>query len=178
MSDVVFFNGKKGVSPLIATVLLIAFAVALGAVIMNWSRGRIQEQPDDTSASRALRRECQKVNLVLSETSSGTPKLCYGGGGSAGHIEFTVVNSGDVSISKLALSVAGTTSAYNNDTLNESSIGQGLPYVGNVTYSYAQYGNIDLVRIIPYISLDGTDNACVDAVVERELSEIINCSSS
>mgnify|MGYP006282304345 CR=1 FL=1 len=27
---------KKGVSPLIATVLLIAFAVAVGAVVMNW----------------------------------------------------------------------------------------------------------------------------------------------
>jgi flagellin-like protein len=28
---------KKGVSPLIATVLLISFAVALGAVVMNWA---------------------------------------------------------------------------------------------------------------------------------------------
>jgi len=29
--------GKKGMSPLIATVLLMAFAVALGGMIMNWS---------------------------------------------------------------------------------------------------------------------------------------------
>ena len=31
-----FFSSKKGVSPLIATILLIAFAVALGSVVMNW----------------------------------------------------------------------------------------------------------------------------------------------
>lgn len=29
--------GKRGMSPLIATVLLMAFAVALGGMIMNWS---------------------------------------------------------------------------------------------------------------------------------------------
>lgn len=32
-----FFLDKKGMSPLIATVLLMAFAVALGGMIMNWS---------------------------------------------------------------------------------------------------------------------------------------------
>jgi flagellin-like protein len=31
------FKSKKAMSPLIATVLLIAFAVALGALIINWS---------------------------------------------------------------------------------------------------------------------------------------------
>ena len=38
--------GKKAVSPLIATVLLIAFAVALGAVVMNIPQG-----PDDGTPS-------------------------------------------------------------------------------------------------------------------------------
>lgn len=33
------FGSKRGMSPLIATVLLIAFAVALGTMIMNWSSG-------------------------------------------------------------------------------------------------------------------------------------------
>jgi flagellin-like protein len=37
---------KKGVSPLIATVLLIAFAVALGAIVMNWGRGYVEDTQD------------------------------------------------------------------------------------------------------------------------------------
>jgi len=32
-------RGKKALSPLIATVLLVAFAVALGAVVMSWTSG-------------------------------------------------------------------------------------------------------------------------------------------
>jgi flagellin-like protein len=30
-------NNKRGISPLVATILLIAFAVSIGALIMNWS---------------------------------------------------------------------------------------------------------------------------------------------
>ena len=44
-------RSKKGVSPLIATVLLIAFAVALGAIVMNWGR----EYIEDTQASVEMR---------------------------------------------------------------------------------------------------------------------------
>ncbi len=39
---------KKGVSPLIATVLLIGFAIALAAVVMNWGLGFMQETTDAT----------------------------------------------------------------------------------------------------------------------------------
>lgn len=39
-------NNKKGVSPLIATVLLIAFAVALGAIVMNWGRAYVEDTQD------------------------------------------------------------------------------------------------------------------------------------
>ena len=31
--------GKKAISPLVATVLLVAFAVSLGAVVMSWAKG-------------------------------------------------------------------------------------------------------------------------------------------
>jgi flagellin-like protein len=39
---------KKGVSPLIATVLLIGFAIALAAVVMNWGLGFMQETTEST----------------------------------------------------------------------------------------------------------------------------------
>ena len=38
-------NNRKGLSPLIATVLLIAFAIALGTVIMNWSIQQAESSP-------------------------------------------------------------------------------------------------------------------------------------
>ena len=40
---------KRGISPLIATVLLVAFAVALGAVVMSWTSG-VEAEPDEPGA--------------------------------------------------------------------------------------------------------------------------------
>lgn len=39
---------KRGISPLIATILLVAFAVALGAVVMSWTSG-VEAEPGETS---------------------------------------------------------------------------------------------------------------------------------
>lgn len=54
------FPGKRGMSPLIATVLLIAFAVALGAMIMNWSSGV-------SSEDGALGVDCSGIAINLEQ---------------------------------------------------------------------------------------------------------------
>lgn len=40
---------KRAISPLIATVLLVAFAVALGAVVMSWTSG-VEPEPAGAAA--------------------------------------------------------------------------------------------------------------------------------
>lgn len=42
---------KRGLSPIIATILLIAFAVAIGVMIMSWTTGTVKESThcDDIS---------------------------------------------------------------------------------------------------------------------------------
>jgi flagellin-like protein len=55
----VFKGSKHGMSPLIATVLLIAFAVALGAMIMNWSSSLVGG-PD-----------CSGITMIIN------PYVCY-----------------------------------------------------------------------------------------------------
>jgi len=40
------FRNKKAVSPLVATVILIGFAVTLGAVIMNLGRNYVEKIPE------------------------------------------------------------------------------------------------------------------------------------
>jgi len=70
MQSLFLFNkkvGKRGISPLIATVLLVAFAVALGAVVMNWAKG-VEET--DTSASQ--------VGAATSTATQGTQASASG----------------------------------------------------------------------------------------------------
>lgn len=62
MQSLFLFNkkvGKRGISPLIATVLLVAFAVALGAVVMNWAKGVEETKTPVDAATSPLTQAAQ-----------------------------------------------------------------------------------------------------------------------
>ena len=91
-----FLKSKKGVSPLIATILLIAFAVALGSVVMNW--GLNLNLGKSTDICRAV--EIKIRNVDVAET-------CFGGVGTNGYINFIIDNTGATDISGLAIWMVG-----------------------------------------------------------------------
>jgi flagellin-like protein len=78
------FASKKAMSPLIATVLLIAFAVALGAMIMNWSAGM---EP----SHEPKQDYCKDISITTSQS------VCHDGTG----IRFNVKNDGQETIDGL-----------------------------------------------------------------------------
>ena len=91
------FTRKKGISPLVATVILIAFAVALGAVVMNL--GATITGPRILST-----KECQEVSIKLLEANA-QPQVAFGGSGSQGFIEFTLDNVGLKRVERIRVSV-------------------------------------------------------------------------
>ncbi|MFH1182626.1 MAG: archaellin/type IV pilin N-terminal domain-containing protein [Candidatus Woesearchaeota archaeon] len=169
---------KKGVSPLIATVLLIAFAVALGAVVMNWGKSfaigtmdKVQDKSDqDTTCSG-------DVSLNVVKLADGTLQMCYGGGGTEGYIFFIIENTGRVAINQIDMQVIGSSDVYANTTLNGTSIEIGHALRKNLTYSYTSYGDIRQVRVIPKIDLGGKIVTCSGNVLEKDTTEILNCTS-
>ncbi len=58
------FN-KKAISPLIATILLIAFAVSIGALIMNWSSNNAISKPIECSSINLVATGCIDSNKIL-----------------------------------------------------------------------------------------------------------------
>ena len=75
-------SNRRGLSPLIATVLLMAFAVALGGMIMNWS----------TDIDSRTKTACGDVRIEVGH-------LCAG----VNTVEFTAVNAGEKELSSLEL---------------------------------------------------------------------------
>ncbi len=178
MSSVAFFVGKRGVSPLIATVLLIAFAVALGAVIMNWGRGFVQERTSDVEKTTKIETGCAlDVQLKVSEID-GTPQLCYGGSGAAGQINFTLDNQGKKDVKDIGIVVGGASGIYQLANLNISTIIAGGALFRNVSYDYNTYGSIKYVRFIPKIDISGVTTSCPGSALQKDSSELRNCSAS
>jgi flagellin-like protein len=143
------FASKKGVSPLIATVLLIAFAVSLGAVIMNL--GMNLTSPCETVKVEAF--------VVASEQ-----KICYNP--QTKMIETTITNAG-TRIDGYRISAVGDIVSEKDviGTLEElaRSVHQ-LPYTGV---------RVDAVSFIPIITHNGELTMCRES--EKVYANIRPC---
>lgn len=58
-------NLKRGVSPLIATIVLISFTIAIGSLVINWGKQFITAQ---TQGLQQAGVECQKENIEIVES--------------------------------------------------------------------------------------------------------------
>ena len=133
-------DSKKGVSPLIATILLIAFAVALGSVIMNWGLNLNLGKENDP---------CTKVELRIRAFDAA--EACYGGSGANGYINFVVDNTGSADINGLSIWIIGEKGTRLFD-LDNIALKEGLLYDKKdkeVSYDFNTYGKIKQVQFIP-----------------------------
>ena len=86
---------KKGISPLIATVLILGFTVALAAIIMTWGTGftkRMQTQTEETANIQVI---CATdvvfdIQSVCKDTESGDYKLLMSNDGKEDIVEWRI----------------------------------------------------------------------------------------
>ena len=150
---------KKGVSPLIATILLIAFAVALGSVIMNWGLNLNLGKADD---------KCSDVDIRLRKMDNF--EVCFGRAGSSTYINFIVDNTGKKNVNGLAIWIIGDKGTklldLDNIMLKKDSL-----YTKNdkdVSYDPKMFGEIKQVQFIPKIRFEGTIDICPKNAVRAE----------
>ncbi|MFH0752694.1 MAG: archaellin/type IV pilin N-terminal domain-containing protein [archaeon] len=63
---------KKGISPLIATVLIIGFTVAITGVIMTWGKSFIQEKTQTEGAVAEARMACISIDFTVDKICKNT----------------------------------------------------------------------------------------------------------
>lgn len=133
------FSSKKGMSPLIATVLLIAFAVAMGAMIMNWSAG--------IESEGASSDYCKDISIT---TDNGA---CYGNN----VISFDVINDGDKRVNGILLSSISESTSI-DITVKDSSLIKGENTNKEIPYPYTE----DSVKLefIPLVINEGEVIEC------------------
>ncbi len=142
------FQNKKAVSPLIATVLLIAFAVALGAVVMNWGSDYVKQTAKSTSAKSDADIRCStETDLNIIELD-GRPKLCYNSANK--EIEFILENRANTNAEGIQVTVFGAPSTITRVLFNET-FAKGDVKKLSVSYDKDVNGTIKLVRFVPLI---------------------------
>lgn len=155
-----FLITKKAVSPLIATVLLIAFAVALGAVVMNWGRGYVEDTQDYARERSDAEVTCTTdINLDIVSVDL-TDQVCYNGTNPA-NVSMILENTAARDIESLNIRVIGTSSKVPvSVVLNDSSLDSGSARLFTFDYNDSDYGDISQIAVTPVIKLSGKDVVC------------------
>ncbi len=141
-------RGKKGISPLIATVLLIAFAVSIGAMIMSWGK--------DAFASSG---DCTSVKLEI-QTINTKPVFCYDTLNN--RINFMVKNTGDVDVEMIKLRIINRDLAVEDKNIADSAIAVGGIASKNIDYIHSGKFHVE---IIPLIHYGGKEKTCAGQAV-------------
>ena len=149
-----FKRSRKGVSPLISTVLLIAFAVALGAVVMNWGSDYVKNTAKSTSTTSDTDVKCSMNAYLDLVEFGGTPCLCYNNETDYERIEFVLINGPNVKTESIYVTVLSNTSQIVQGLLN-TSIGIGEAKRLNISYNKDTNGEPKQIRFVPKIKIDG-----------------------
>ena len=153
-----FFN-KRGVSPLIATVLLVSFTIALGFIVLNWGRNLDISKPGD---------ECLEIAIKI--RSIGDLDLCYSGLGQDTYINFIVDNTGNIDIDGLGIWIVGEkgTKLLNLDDVSIKKGGHFNVEDKSITYDFNTYGKIKHVQFIPKVKTKNALDICPSNSVKAE----------
>lgn len=161
-------RSKKGISPLIATVLLIAFAVALGAVVMNWGRSYVEDMSEKSAETSNTKVACAQDVGYEVYTISNTPKICYDADN--GQLEIMLKNTGDIQLygftfNVLGMDDTGITMDFNT-SINKASFKK-----FEIEFDTSEHGDIQFVEIIPKIYSAGN---VVECSTDADIREDIN----
>ncbi len=157
---------KKAVSPLVATLLLIAFAVALGFIVMNWGNSYIEEKAEFTVGPKDVS-SCNLVELSIIKVG-GMEKICYNPADYS--IEVFLENGPEIRIDDLQVRIIGSSGIFSLDSVLDMPLERAT--ARQVKFSYSpEIGGIQQVKLIPKVGLREPLFCTKKAVVSEDIQQ-------
>ncbi|MBN2880607.1 hypothetical protein JXM83_01015 [Candidatus Woesearchaeota archaeon] len=168
------FSSKRAVSPLIATVLLIAFAVALGAVVMNWGKGYVQSQAIQVETKSNAQLSCQSDVELSIYILNGRPKVCYEIDGGVTTLRAMLKNDGTGTVEGFSVSVISDTDEVFAQEVDKLVPGGGVTKV-ELEIDQDDFGIISQVDFTPKILVAGVQKPVLCSKNVLSVDEIYEC---
>lgn len=151
-------KSKKGVSPLIATVLIIGFTIVLAAVVMQWGGSFVRTLTEQTASSADVQIRCMEIDFDAVATSPDTIKI-------TNNKDNTI---SDVLIQKITTAGSTTLKSPSEGVVVADEIG---PFISKIyTMTTTTFALNDQIRVIPYIKLDNNEEKGCSADVAVEVT--------
>lgn len=131
---------KRGISPLVATILLVGFVIALIVIIILWSRAYMEELIQKRGAIAEIEAKCPNVGFTVLDASK-----------SGDYINLVIQNNKDVEIGKFLFRVKG------DKGYDIHSITPKLKLLETAEFPLIvdaeKTGKVELVEIIPWLKV-------------------------
>lgn len=159
------FDNRRGVSPLVATVLLIAFSVALGAVVMSWGESYIEKKATFVNGAGEVGGSCGSASISILKVKD-IPQVCASGD----QIDIFIRN-GDVELSGIKALVVGADGV----AVVENILTQPLKIADGVktTIAHQPVGTVEQVVLTPSVDRSGVREFCRES--ETKIEDIRPC---
>ncbi len=131
---------KRGISPVIATVLLIAMVVVIGSIVFLWFRGMVQEE--GTKFGKNVKLVCDDVNFEAS----------YSG------VILSIVNTGTIPIYRMKLKILKEGSHETKDLAGNwpgLGLNQGGTFSGDISSEVEGANKIIVLPVLMGSSSEG-----------------------
>ncbi len=137
-----FLSNTRGVSPLVATLLLIALSVGMGVAVMSWGEDYIEEKAEFVQGVQEAPTNCDMVSFSII-TLKGVQQFCQDGG----VIKTLLDNGPDADITDLHARIV----AEQGISVQESVLAQPLPRgsATPITFSVGDVGAVQQVKLTP-----------------------------
>jgi len=146
-------GSNRGISPLMATVLLIVFSVALGAVVMSWGESYIEEKAEFVSGAQETVGGCDLAQLSVIEVG-GTPQVCYRNGA----IDVWLDNGPAIDVHNIHARIVGAQAVSSLDNLLEAPLMRSSAV--KVTLTSGRIGKLRQVKLTPKVMVGNTPAFC------------------
>ncbi len=146
---------KKALSPIVATLLLIAFSIALGIVVMNWGKAYIEQKAEFTAGPQD-ESACSMIEFSIIKVS-GKDRVCYSP--DAGYIEAFIENGPDARLDNLNIRLVGSRGVETFASILDSPLERGASLHLKAAYP-SQIGELHQIKLIPTVSSKGQIIIC------------------
>jgi len=154
---------RKGVSPLIATTLLLVVVVGVGAVVTGIVRGYVTDSKQKTEKTSGLVKCATKINFAFTKIDN-TLQVCS----DSTHVGFMLENKAS-KIDDFLVKIFTADDVFVNDSIMEDSdtLGVGETEYFSVPYSGISQSDIVEIHVVPKIKgPDGVPNRCTDVALK------------
>ena len=156
---------KRGVSPLIATFVLIIFSVVLGAVVMSYGQSYVEEQATFVSGAPEVGERCDQIDLQVIKVKDA-PQICV----RDQVVELAIDNGPNLGIDAIQARVVGD----NDVSISPNILNSPLAAASSLktAFTFTDVGKPLQVKLTPVITTTKGQEFCSErAVVVEDLRD-------